>query len=155
MSVEQVRNHLAQWHLEDRVLEFHASSATVGEAALAVGCEPRRIAKTMSFWVEDKAVLVVMAGDARVDNVKFKAAFRQKAVMIPAERVRECTGFAVGGVCPFGVPEGVPVYLDESLKRFEIVYPSGGSPRSAVRVTLKELETASRASGWVDIGKRA
>ncbi len=153
MSEAKVREYLKPFRLEDRVLSFDVSSATVEEAAKAVGCAPQRIAKTMSFLVDGKAVLVVMAGDAKVDNPKYKAAFRQKATMIPAGSVLELTGFPMGGVCPFAVPTGVPVYLDESLKRFDVVYPSGGSKQSAVKVSLGELETASGAVGWVDVGK--
>ena len=153
MSVQKVREALQNWRLESRVREFTISSATVEEAALAVGCEPSRIAKTMSFLVDGKAALIVMAGDAKISNPKFKSFFHQKAAMIPSEKVREYTGFVPGGVCPFAVPEGVTVYLDESLKRFDIVYPSGGNPQSAVELTLTELWSASRAKCWVDVSR--
>ncbi|MEG0741190.1 MAG: YbaK/EbsC family protein [Clostridia bacterium] len=155
MSCEQIKKYLTQYHLETRVHEFAESSATVELAAAAVGCEPCRIAKTMSFLVDSQPVLIVLAGDTRVDNPKYKARFHQKAVMLPCERVEELTGFPVGGVCPFGSPKGAPVYLDESLRRFETVYPAGGSRNSAVEVSLAELELASRAAGWVDVGKPA
>ena len=153
MSCEQIKRYLEQYHLQDRVHEFAESSATVELAAAAVGCEPCRIAKTMSFLVDERPLLIVLAGDTRVDNPKYKARFHQKAVMLPTERVEELTGFPVGGVCPFG--SSVPVYLDESLRRFETVYPAGGSRNSAVEVTLAELELASRAVGWVDVGKQS
>ena len=153
MSAVKVREYLQQWNLQARLREFDVSSATVAEAAVAVGCEPMRIAKTLSFLVEGRAILVVVAGDAKVDSAKFKAFFHQKAAMIPAGRVQEFTGCAVGGVCPFAVPEGVPVYLDQSLRRFEVVYPSGGNDHSAVEVSLDELWEASGAKAWVDVSR--
>ncbi len=153
MTIEQVKEYLAQCGLADRVREFDVSSATVELAAQALGCEPCLIAKTMSFLVEDHVALVVLAGDARVDNPKFKATFHTKAKMLSHEQVSERTGFPVGGVCPFLAPEGTKVYLDESLKRFEVVYPAAGSRNSAVRVTLEELERAAKPEGWVDVGK--
>ena len=153
--VESVREYLKGWNLQDRLREFDVSSATVEEAAAAVGCEPARIAKTLSFLVDGGPVLVVMAGDARIDNPKYKAFFHQKASMIPADRVQPLTGFVVGGVCPFGAPKDVPVYLDESLRRFQVVYPAGGNPQSAVEVTPEELWQASRATAWIDIGRTA
>lgn len=153
MSFEQVKEYLTGLGLGDKVHEFDESSATVELAAHAVGCEPCRIAKTMSFLVDGEAVLVVLAGDARIDNPKFKVRFHQKAIMLPMDRVEELTGFPVGGVCPFLAREGVRVYLDESLKRFKTVYPAAGSRNSAVELTLDELERASGAMEWVDIGK--
>jgi len=155
MMIEQVKAYLAECGLGDRVHEFDVSSATVELAAQALGCEPCLIAKTMSFLVDDHVVLVVLAGDARIDNVKFKAFFHQKAKMLSHEQVSELTGFPVGGVCPFLAPEGTKVYLDESLKRFEIVYPAAGSRSSAVRLTLDELERAAKPEGWVDVSKLA
>ena len=155
MNIEQVKAYLAECGLGDRVREFDVSSATVELAAQALGCEPCLIAKTMSFLVEEHVVLVVLAGDARVDNAKFKAFFHQKAKMLSLEQVAELTGFPVGGVCPFLAPEGTRVYLDESLKRFEYVYPAAGSRNSAVRLTPAELECAVKPEGWVDIGKLA
>ncbi len=153
MTIEQVKQYLSECGLGDRVYEFDVSSATVELAAQALGCEPCLIAKTMSFLVEDHVALVVLAGDARVDNPKFKAAFRTKAKMLSHEQVSEMTGFPVGGVCPFCAPEGTKVYLDESLKRFETVYPAAGSRNSAVKVTLTELERAAKPVGWVDVSK--
>ena len=153
MTIEQVKAYLNGCGLGDRVQEFDVSSATVDLAAQALGCEPCLIAKTMSFLVADHVALVVLAGDARVDNAKFKAVFRQKAKMLSHEQVSELTGFPVGGVCPFLAPEGTKVYLDESLKRFEIVYPAAGSPSSAVRITPDELERVAKAVGWVNVSK--
>ena len=153
MTIEQVKTYLADCGLGDRVQEFDVSSATVELAAQALGCQPCLIAKTMSFLVEDRVVLVVLAGDARVDNAKFKAVFRQKAKMLSHEQVSELTGFPVGGVCPFLAPEDTKVYLDESLKRFETVYPAAGSRNSAVRLSLAELEAAAKPEAWVDVSK--
>ncbi|MDD5897856.1 MAG: YbaK/EbsC family protein [Clostridia bacterium] len=155
MTIEQVKAYLADCGLAGRVHEFDVSSATVELAAQALGCEPCLIAKTMSFLVDEGVVLIVLAGDARVDNTKFKAAFHQKAKMLSHEQVSLLTGFPVGGVCPFLAPEGVRVYLDESLRRFETVYPAAGSRNSAVRLTLPELERAARPQGWVDVSKLA
>ena len=155
MSIEQVKAYLTECGLGSRVQEFDVSSATVELAAQALGCEPCLIAKTMSFLVNEHVVLVVLAGDARIDNAKFKAEFHQKAKMLSPDQVSELTGFPVGGVCPFLAPEGTKVYLDESLRRFEIVYPAAGSRNSAVKVNLKELERASRAKKWIDVSKLA
>ena len=153
MTIEQIKSYLNECGLLDRVYEFDVSSATVELAAQALGCEPCLIAKTMSFLVEDHPVLVVLAGDARVDNAKFKATFHSKAKMLSHEQVAELTGFPVGGVCPFLAPEGTDVYLDESLKRFEVVYPAAGTRNSAVKVTIEELEKAAKPKGWVNVGK--
>ena len=153
MTIEQIKNYLEECGLGDRVYEFDVSSATVELAAQALGCEPCRIAKTMSFLVEEHPVLVVLAGDARVDNAKFKAVFHQKAKMLTHEQVAEMTGFPVGGVCPFLAPENTKVFLDESLKRFDIVYPAAGTRSSAVKLTVPELERASKCDGWVDVSK--
>lgn len=153
MTIEQIKDYLTECGLADRVYEFDVSSATVELAAQALGCEPCLIAKTMSFLVEDHPVLVVLAGDARVDNAKFKATFHSKAKMLSHEQVSELTGFPVGGVCPFLAPEGTQVYLDESLKRFEVVYPAAGTRNSAVKVTIAELEAAAKPVGWVDVSK--
>lgn len=153
MTIEQIKEYLTECGLGGRVYEFDVSSATVELAAQALGCEPCLIAKTMSFLVNDHPVLVVLAGDARVDNAKFKATFHQKAKMLSHEQVSELTGFPVGGVCPFLAPEGTEVYLDESLKRFEVVYPAAGTRNSAVKVSIPELEAAVKPAGWVDVGK--
>ena len=150
--IDDVRRYLEAFGWADRVQEFDVSSATVELAAKALQCEPRRIAKTLSFKGEP-ALLVVAAGDARIDNRKFKAAFGMKAKMLSPEEVERFTGHRIGGVCPFALPEGTAVYLDASLRRFESVYPACGSANSAIRLTLKELERASRALGWVDVCK--
>ncbi|MDD3335624.1 MAG: YbaK/EbsC family protein [Eubacteriales bacterium] len=153
MSFQEIKDYLTSLGLGDQVYELSESSATVELAAHAVGTQPCRIAKTMSFLVDGAPVLIVLAGDTKVDNSKFKALFHQKAVMLPLERVEELTGFPAGGVCPFMAAEGVKVYLDESLKRFDSVYPAAGSRNSAVKVTLSQLESASKADGWVNVGK--
>ena len=153
MSMDRARAHLARHGLEDRIIEFDVSSATVTLAAQALGCEEARIAKTLSFEHGDGAILVIAAGDARIDNAKFKQRFGMKARMLGADRVEALVGHGVGGVCPFGVNAGVPAYLDESLRRFDVVYPAAGTPASAVRLTVKELERTSEAAGWVDVTK--
>ena len=152
MSIERVRAFMRERNMEDRILEFDVSSATVALAAEAVGCAPERIAKTLSFLVDGGAVLVVAAGDARVDNPKFKAQFHTKAKMLTPEEVVNLVGHAVGGVCPFAVNEGVTVYLDESLRRFETVFPACGSSNSAIELTLSELEQLSGGE-WIDVCK--
>ena len=153
MSIERARAHLRKYNLEERIQEFEVSSATVELAAKALNIEGARIAKTLSYMVDGSAVLVVAAGDIRVDNRKFKDTFHTKAKMLTPEQAAELIGHAVGGVCPFGVNEGVKVYLDESLKRFETVFPAAGSSNSAVELTIPELEMASEAVGWVDLAK--
>ncbi|MDO4740917.1 MAG: YbaK/EbsC family protein [Eubacteriales bacterium] len=154
MSVAKVREFLRAKGFAERVQEFAVSSATVELAALAVGVEPARIAKTLSFLVEETPVLIVCAGDAKIDNARYKAHFHAKAKMIPFERAEELVGHAPGGVCPFALPEGVPTYLDRSLCRFDVVYPAAGSAASAVRLSPEELEQAAQAfAGWVDVCK--
>lgn len=153
MSMERARAHLKKYNLEDRIHEFDVSSATVELAAKAVGVEPARIAKTLSYLVDGAAVLIVAAGDIRVDNRKFKDTFHTKAKMLSAEQAAEMIGHAVGGVCPFGVNEGVKVYLDVSMKRFDTVYPAAGTSSSAVELKIPELEAASECIGWVDVAK--
>ena len=153
MSIEKVKAYFAEYGMEDRILEFPVSSATVELAAQALNCEPKRIAKTLSFRVGEQAILVVAAGDARVDNAKYKNRFGVKAKMLSHEEAAEMIGHAVGGVCPFAVKEGVAVYLDESLKRFPTVFPAAGSSNSAIELTIAELETYSRFTAWVDVCK--
>lgn len=153
MSIEKVRAYLRGLGLEDRIMEFPQSSATVELAAQALGCEPAKIAKTMSFLLGEEPILILTAGDARVDNHKFKETFHIKAKMIPCEQVEALVGHAPGGVCPFVVPENVKVYLDVSLKPFDIVYPAAGSGNSAVRLSVAELEKSSGSVGWVDVCK--
>ena len=153
MSLERAKKHLAQFGLENRIKLFEVSSATVELAALAVGCEPARIAKTLSFMVDSAPVLILAAGDAKIDNSKYKGQFHTKAVMLPFDDVEALIGHGVGGVCPFGVKEGIKVYLDISLQRFEIVYPAAGTAASAVELNLEELERASNSLGWIDVCK--
>lgn len=151
MSIERVKEYLQQEGILDRLKILHESSATVELAAQALGCEPAWIAKTMSFLVDDGAVLIVTAGDVKIDNKKFKDQFHQKAKMIPGDLVEEYIGHAPGGVCPFAIKEQVPVYMDISLKRFKTVYPAGGDAHSAVELTPDELEKYAHAVGWVDV----
>lgn len=154
MAIERARAWLRGLGLEDRILEFEVSSATVALAAEAVGVEPARIAKTLSFMTPDGPVLVVAAGDAKIDNPSFKQRFHTKARMLGHDDVEALVGHAVGGVCPFGINPGVPTYLDESLRRFDTVYPACGSDNSAVRLTCQELERAAQNfAGWVDVCK--
>ena len=153
MSIEKVRAYFQQFGLEDRILEFDVSSATVELAAEAVGCEPGRIVKTLSFMVNGSPVLIAAAGDVKIDNPKYKAQFGTKAKMLTPEEAVELVGYAVGGVCPFAVNEGVTVYLDRSLQRFETVFPAAGSSQSAVKLTLPELEKYSNSAGWIDVCK--
>ncbi len=153
MAIDKVREYFRQYHKEGRIQEFDVSSATVELAAEALHCEPCRIAKTLSFLVGGHPVLIVMAGDARIDNAKFKARFQTKAKMLTPEEVEAMVGHVVGGVCPFAVNEGVEVYLDESLKRFETVFPACGSSNSAIELTIEELERYSGSLAWIDVGK--
>ena len=153
MSIERVRAFFKTYDMDGRILEFPVSSATVELAAQAVGCEPCRIAKTLSFKVGDRTVLIAAAGDAKVDNRKYKDFFGTKAKMLTAEEAETLIGHAVGGVCPFAVNEGVEVYLDESLKRFETVFPACGSSNSAIELSMEEMETYSRAKAWIDVCK--
>lgn len=154
MSIEKVRAYFRQWPgMEEKILEFPVSSATVAEAAKAVGTEERRIAKTLSFMLDDGPILVVAAGDAKVDNKKYKSTFHKKAAMLKVDELTELVGHPVGGVCPFGINEGVRVYLDQSLRRFPSVFPACGSANSAIELTIPELEIYSRFEEWVDVCK--
>lgn len=154
MSIEKVRAYFRQWPgMEEKILEFPVSSATVAEAAKAVGTEERRIAKTLSFMLDDGPILVVAAGDAKVDNKKYKSTFHKKASMLKVDELTELVGHPVGGVCPFGINEGVRVYLDQSLRRFPSVFPACGSANSAIELTIPELEIYSRFEEWVDVCK--
>lgn len=153
MSIEKVKAYFASLGMADRVQELDVSSATVALAAEALRCEPARIAKTLSFVQGEGAILIVAAGDAKVDNARFKARFGIKARMLTPEDAVRLVGHAVGGVCPFAVNEGVPVYLDESLRRFTTVYPACGSSNSAIELTIPELEKYSRCEAWVDVCK--
>jgi len=153
MSIEKVRAYFRDCGIEDRIQEFSVSSATVDLAAQALGVEGARIAKTLSFKLGDRVLLVVCAGDAKVDNRKYKDEFGGKATMLSYDEAATLVGHAVGGVCPFAVPESVEVYLDVSLKRFTTVYPAAGSSNSAVEMTMDELEKYSRSRKWVDVCK--
>ena len=151
MSIEKVREYFSPLGIENKIMEFDVSSATGELAAIAVGVEGARIAKTLSFLVKDEPILIVVAGDGRVDNKKYKATFSAKAKMLSHDQAAEMIGHAVGGVCPFAVNEGVKVYLDESLKRFETVFPACGSSNSAIELTIPELEKYSQFEKWVDV----
>lgn len=153
MSIEKVRNYFKDKGIEDRIQEFDVSSATVALAAQALNCEECRIAKTLSFHVGDEVVLIVAAGDVKIDNPKYKAMFNTKAKMLSFDEAEPLTGHAVGGVCPFAVNEGVKVYLDVSLKRFETVFPACGSSNSAIELSMDELEKYSGAVAWIDVCK--
>ena len=153
MSQKKAENYLEQKGFLDHVIRLEASTATVAEAAAALGVEPGMIAKTMSFLQEDQPILILTEGTARVDNRKYKDTFHIKAKMIPFEEVEQWIGNAPGGVCPFGINDGVKVYLDESLRRFETVYPAAGDDHSAVKLTIPELEEVAGAVGWVDVCK--
>lgn len=153
MSIERVREHLKKFGADKRIREFDVSSATVQLAAEALGCEPERIAKTLSFRAENGCILVVAAGDARIDNKKFRECFKIKAKMLEPDEVEAMTGHKIGGVCPFGVNADAHIYLDRSLQRFETVFPACGSSNSAIELTIPELETFSGCSQWVDVCK--
>ena len=153
MAIEKVKEYFRQYGMEDKILEFDVSSATVELAAQALHCEGKRIAKTLSFMVNDSPILIVTAGDAKIQNAKYRAEFSCKAKMLSFEEVEPLIGHAVGGVCPFGVNVGVKVYLDESLKRFETVFPACGSGNSAIELTIPQLEQYSGFVKWVDVCK--
>ena len=153
MAIETVKEYFLKYGIEDRILEFSVSSATVELAAQALGCEPCRIAKTLSFMVNEQAILIVTAGDAKIDNAKYKARFGTKAKMLTPDEAEEMIDHAVGGVCPFGIKEGVTVYLDESLKRFSTVFPACGSSNSAIELSISDLEKYSGYTEWIDVCK--
>ena len=151
MAIEKAREHLKQWGMDDKILEFEVSSATVELAAQALNCEPKRIAKTLSFRMNGGCILVVTAGDAKIHNSKYKLRFQVKAKMLSPEETLNLVGHATGGVCPFGINQGIEVYLDESLKRFSTVFPACGSSNSAIELTIDELEKFSNYKEWVDV----
>ena len=154
MSLEKAKKYLESVGFGERVLEFDASSATVDEAATAIGCQPAEIAKTMSLLLKDNnPILILTEGDAKIDNHKYKETFHTKAKLIPFSQVEEMIGHAPGGVCPFGIKDGIPIYLDVSLKKFDTVYPAAGNDHSAVKLSEDELEKISNAEGWVDVCK--
>ena len=153
MSLEKAKEHLKKYKLDQNIMEFTTSSATVQQAAIALNCTEGEIATTLSFMVEEKPILIVVSGDAKIDNSKYKAEFHKKAKMIPHENVEKIIGHQVGGVCPFGINEGVEVYLDKSLQKYKTVYPASGSDSSAVKLTIQELEQASTYQKWIDVCK--
>lgn len=153
MSFDKVKQYFDSQGAGDKVLWLDHSSATVELAAEAIGCEPARIAKTLSFLIDEEAILIVTAGDVKIDNKKYKEQFHTKAKMIPGDQVEALVGHAPGGVCPFCAKPGIPVYLDVSLKRFDVVYPAAGSGNSAVKLTLPELEHFSGSLEWIDVCK--
>lgn len=153
MAIDKVRAHLKKFGVDDQIKEFDVSSATVDEAASAIGVEGKRIAKSLSFLINDRAIIIVVAGDAKIDNKKYKAKFSAKAKMIAFDDVERITGHGVGGVCPFGVNKGVDIYFDDSLKRFETVFPACGSTNSAIELTLAQLEEYVDYIEWVDVCK--
>src|SRR5574344_271182 len=160
MAIEKVREYFKQFGIEDRIIEFPVSSATVELAAQALNCEPAHIAKTMAFIIDgtepaaaEQAILIVTAGDMKIDNAKYKAEFSKKAKMMSGDELLSLVGHAAGGVCPFGIPDSVSVYLDVSLKRFEKVYPAAGSDNSAIPLTIPELEKYSKSKKWIDVCK--
>lgn len=153
MAIDRVREYFSRWNIQDRILEFDVSSATVDLAAKAVGCVAERIAKTLSFMVNGKGILIVTAGDMKIDNPKYKSQFGTKAKMMSPDEVEDIVGHGIGGVCPFGINEGVTVYLDVSLKRFKSVFPACGSTNSAIELTIEELEKYSNYTAWIDVCK--
>lgn len=153
MAIEKVREYFKQYGLDSQILEFKDSSATVDLAAAALGCEPSRIAKSLTFIGTQKPIMIVCAGDAKIDNSKFKSQFGLKAKMLSFEDAESLIGHAVGGVCPFAINDGVQVFLDESLKRFDFVFPACGSSNSAIKLTIPELEKHSNFCAWVDVCK--
>ncbi|ETT47835.1 YbaK/EbsC family protein [Paenibacillus sp. FSL H7-689] len=153
MAIEKVKDFFKQYGMDSQIIEFEVSSATVDLAASALGCEPERIAKTLSFMVNGQAVLVVAAGDAKVDNKKFKEYFKTKAKMLSPDEAIDMVGHAIGGVCPFAIKNDVSVYLDISLKRFDTIYPACGSSNSAIELTIEQLEKYSSYSEWIDVCK--
>lgn len=155
MSIEKVRNYFKEKGIADRIQEFEVSSATVALAAKALHCEESRIAKTLSFHIEEKVVLIVTAGDVKIDNAKYKAQFGTKAKMLSYDEAETLIGHAIGGVCPFAVNNGVETYLDVSLKRFDTVFPACGSSNSAIELSLNELEKYSECKIWIDVCKTA
>jgi len=153
LAIEKVKAYFAQIGEPERVIEFEQLTATSEQAAAALNCEVGRIAKTISVFVDKKPVLILMSGDMKLDNKKFKAQFNCRPHMIPVAEVEGLIGHAVGGVCPFAVNAGVPIYLDVSLKRFDVVYPAAGNDRSCARFALDELERYITGAGWVDVAK--
>lgn len=153
MSLDRAKNHLKKYGLDKNIIEFEESTATVKEAALALGTSESQIAKTLALYVGDRALIIVTKGDAKIDNAKFKAEFGKKGSMIPLEDLEVKIGHPAGGVCPFGIENGVDVYLDNSLKEFDVVYPAAGTAQSAVKLSIPELEQSTNYKRWVDVTK--
>lgn len=153
MAIEKVREYLKRYDLDKKIIELESSSATVSEAAMALNTEEGQIAKTLSFRIDADPILIVTKGDAKIDNKKYKEAFHHKASMIPYDEVESLIGHAPGGVCPFSINEGVKVYLDESLKQYEKIFPAAGNSNSAVELTIEELERSSNYTSWIDVTK--
>ena len=151
MAIDQVKKFFKKYGMDDKIIEFEVSSATVELAAEALHIEGKRIAKTMSFRLKDKYILIILAGDAKISNSKYKAFFHEKAHMLKFDEVEEAIGHPVGGVCPFAIKDGIDVYLDESLKRFDTVFPACGSTNSAIELTIEELEKYSNYKEWIDV----
>ncbi len=153
MAIEKVREYLKRYDLDKKIIELESSSATVSEAAMALNTEEGQIAKTLSFRIDADPILIVTKGDAKIDNKKYKETFHHKASMIPYDKVESLIGHAPGGVCPFAINEGVKVYLDESLKQYEKIFPAAGNSNSAVELTIEELERSSNYTSWIDVTK--
>lgn len=151
MAIEKVKEYFKKYNMDNKIIEFNVSSATVELAAKALNTEEKRIAKSLSFRLKDKIILIVLAGDAKISNSKYKSTFKEKAHMLSFDEVNELIGYPVGGVCPFAINDGIEVYLDESLKRFKTVFPACGSTNSAIELTIKELEKYSNYISWVDV----
>lgn len=153
MSLEKVKEYFKKYDMDDKIIEFNDSSATVKDAALRLNCEDELIAKTLSFKVDDKVILIVLSGNVKIDNSKYKQIFHTKAKMLSFDEVEELIGHKVGGVCPFAINNNIDVYLDESLKKYEYVYPACGSANSAIKLTIMELEKYSNYKSWIDVSK--
>ncbi len=153
MSIEKVREYFKKFNIENKIKEFSVSSATVELAAKALGCDEARIAKTLSFKTDEDVILIVTAGDVKIDNSKYKSNFHKKAKMLQYDEVEPLVGHKVGGVCPFAVNQKVKIYLDNSLKRFETVFPACGSANSAIELTIEELEKYTQFDSWIDVCK--
>ena len=153
MAIEKVKEYFKSFGIEERIQEFEVSSATVELAAIALNCEPERIAKSLSFMMNEKPIVIVVAGDVKISNSKFKQQFQTKAKMLTFEEVENFIGHKVGGVCPFAINEGVDVFLDISLKNYETVFPACGSSNSAIELTIEELEKYSNFKSWIDVGQ--
>jgi len=154
MSLEKAKQHLAKYNLQDQIILLDESSATVELAAAALGVKPERITKTMAFLLDERVILILTAGDVKIDNIKYRQKFSSKAKMVPYENCSELVGHPAGGVCPFGINENITVYLDESLQRFSSVFPACGTGNSAIELTIAQLEQCSNYLEWIDVTKQ-